>query len=681
MLVLGLAGGLAWQSGSSRPKSGERKPLYYQDSMHPWIKSDRPGKCTICEMDLTPIYEGQAGFGGDNIVVLSSNQVTVLNVQTETVKRQSLSRSLRVAGTLEANETSKTVVAAPARGRIDALAVDYAGVEVQAGQVVMTMFSPELVQLRKTLLAVRNITQPGGTNDFSKARMDSGIYTGDILAPQSGVVLERNVYIGQYVAEGDRLLTIADASVLWFRFDVYQDQLPWFQVGQTLDVEVSGIPGKVFPAVISFVDPTFNEATRTVKVRADIQNPIVEVNGHKQRRLKYGMYADGRVRAEVPNVLTVARSAILFPGGGTYAYVEKGDGAYERRNVKLGRQGDNYWEVLGGLEEDDQVVTAGNVLIDAQAQFSQGSKAETASVGGMGMGEAMAGQGAHEQMPGGHEMKGMGEPLAGQTTSTEAPRREVMAANMTETAPLIEEQKPAMSGPAESKPMGIPQMARPPAREQAATRRTQMMSAIMSPGSELQMKRRATIMTELQVRAATNANPVAANQPLADPAAAMTAEAGTTFEPSQASAFPSQFNYQQVQALILEADAISAALASDDLAQFKAHAARLPAVLAPVEKEVAPRLHWEELLKPLSELSKGDPPKDLEQARSRFLPFSNGVIAFVKRLRQDLPAVPKVKIYHCPMAPKPGLWMQIQGPLRNPFFGAKMLKCGEEVKY
>lgn len=247
LLVLGLAAGLAWQSGSHRPASGERKPLYYQDSMHPWIKSDRPGKCTICDMDLTPIYEGQAGFGaGENFVVISSNQVTVLNVQTEPVKRLPLSRSLRVAGTLEANETSKTVVSAPARGRIDALAVDYAGVEVQRGQKLITMFSPELVQLRKTLLAVRNVSQPGGTNDFSKPLMDSGIYTGDILAPQSGVVLERNVYIGQYVAEGDRLLTIADGSVLWFRFDVYQDQLPWFQVGQALDVEVSGIPGRCF---------------------------------------------------------------------------------------------------------------------------------------------------------------------------------------------------------------------------------------------------------------------------------------------------------------------------------------------------------------------------------------------------------------------------------------------------
>jgi multidrug efflux pump subunit AcrA (membrane-fusion protein) len=675
LLLLGLAAGLAWQSGSARPASKERKPLYYQDSMHPWIKSDRPGKCTICDMDLTPIYEGQAGFGGDDVVVISSNQVTVLNVQTEPVKRVALSRSLRVAGALEANETRKTVVSAPARGRIDVLNVEYAGVEVQEGQKLMTMFSPELVQLRKTLLAVRSTSQPGGTNDFSKPLMDAGIYTGDILAPQSGVVLDRNVYCGQYVAEGDRLMTIADASVLWFRFDVYQDQLPWFQVGQCLDVEVSGIPGKAFPAVISFVEPNFNEATRTVKVRADIRNPVVEVNGHKQRLLKYGMYAEGRVRAQVPNVLAVTRSAVLFPGGGAYAYVEKDSGAYERRNVKLGRQGDELWEVLGGIEEGERVVTAGNVLIDAQAQFSHASGAE--GLGDKETGAAVAVQPARAEAPKEQERQGVAASMAGQTMPERAGHSE---ATVSRTSEMAMATPPAAMhvGPATT-PVGTNGMSAKALVEHAGARRTQMMRAIMSPGAELQMQRRASIMAELQERAATNVNSVPANQPPADPTAAMVADPGSAIVPSPATAFPSQAHYQQLQYLILEADAISAALAADDLAQFKAHAARLPTVMAPVQNEIAGRLHWDALLEPLAALGKGEPPKDLDQARARFLPFSTGVVAFSKQLKQDLPGFPKLLIFHCPMAPKPGLWMQVQGPLRNPFFGSKMLRCGEEV--
>jgi membrane fusion protein, copper/silver efflux system len=142
----------------------------------------------------------------------------------------------------------------------------------------------------------------------------------------------------------------------------------------------------------------------------------------------------------------------------------------------------------------------------------------------------------------------------------------------------------------------------------------------------------------------------------------------------------SQVNYQQLQSIMIEADAISGALAADDLAQFKAQVARLPAVLAPVQKELAGPRHWEELLAPLAALSSGDPPKDLEQARTRFLPFSTGVVAFARQLKHDAPGFPVLKFYHCPMAPKPGLWMQLQPPLRNPFFGSKMLNCGEEVK-
>jgi hypothetical protein len=238
-------------------------------------------------------------------------------------------------------------------------------------------------------------------------------------------------------------------------------------------------------------------------------------------------------------------------------------------------------------------------------------------------------------------------------------------------------------------------MAQPTTKEHAASRRTQLMSAIMSPGGELQLRRRETILAERQARgitdpgmgASANAkdNAGEASMKMAGHQDPTVPEGlGILVEPSghtqsPPATFPSQAHYQQVQFLILEADAISGALASDNLAQFKGHIERLPGLLAPVQKEVAGPLHWETLLEPLAALSKGEPPKTLEQARSRFLPFSTGVVALAKRLRQDLPAFPKLKIYHCPMAPQPGLWMQVDGPLRNPFFGSKMLKCGEDV--
>lgn len=124
-----------------------RKALYYQDAMHPWIRSAQPGKCSICQCELTPIYEGEADSeNAREVVALSSNHITVLNVQTEEVKRRSLRRSLRVAGALEANETKKTIISAPASGRIEETAVDYVGVEINEGQRLLTFYSPELTQ-------------------------------------------------------------------------------------------------------------------------------------------------------------------------------------------------------------------------------------------------------------------------------------------------------------------------------------------------------------------------------------------------------------------------------------------------------------------------------------------------------------------------------------------------------
>lgn len=632
LAILGATTGLVHHVKSSNAAGqSERKVLFYQDSMHPWIKSDRPGKCTVCEMDLTPIYEGQAGFGSSsNLVVISPSQVTVLSVQTDQVQRRSLIRRLRVAGILEANEAAKTVVSAPARGRIDALAVDYAGIEVERGQKLITMFSPELVQLRKTLLAVRQGAQRGATNSVPPAQADPGIYTGDILAPQSGVVMERNVYNGQYVAEGDRLLTIVDTSVLWFRFDVYQPDLPWIELGQTIEVEVPGIPGKTFPAVIAFIEPAFNETTRTVKVRADIANPALKIGGCQRRGLKPGMYAQGIVRAELPGVLAVPRTAILSPGGAAYAFVDKGGGAYERRRLTLGQETDGFWEVLKGVDEGDRVVTSGNVLIDAQAQFNGPSNPEDNEPEHMTILGVASTHGSERETAGPPETASRAdEAMAVRDPPLLAPTASSAAPDDLDNAPAA--------------PL--------PVTHHAAARRTERMAAIMSPGGELQLTRRAAIERELALK---------------------------TTDATQASTSGTMHQQEALRAFLAEAGSVSKALAADDLESFKEHVSKLPAVLRPLTNAfpatnpLGPHLQR-------AAATQWHTAKDLADARNQFLPFSTAVVNLVKQLKKQDQTFADLKIYHCPMAPEPGLWIQSKGPLANPFYGSKMLRCGEEV--
>ena len=250
-----------------------RKILYYQSAMHPWIKSDKPGKCPICGMDLVPIYANEGGTnsiaGG---ITLNASSVTAIHVQTGAVERRTLRHTMRVAGTISVNSW----------------------------------------------------------------------------------------------------------ATAWFTFDAYQRDLPWFKVGQTVEVTVPSVPGKIFTAQIKrygtqpYADAQLDEATDSAKVRAEISNPPVDVGGFGSHKLFYNFYAEGRVLADAPDVLAIPRSAVIWPSGQPVVYVDDSGGHYELRAVKLGRTGNEFWEVLDGLHEGEKVVTTGNLLIDSEAQLANG---------------------------------------------------------------------------------------------------------------------------------------------------------------------------------------------------------------------------------------------------------------------------------------------------------------------
>jgi membrane fusion protein, copper/silver efflux system len=166
MLVAAVAGAAGWfaarvghpahvDAPGAGPGEVGRKVLYYQSAMHPWIKSDKPGRCTICGMELSPVFEGQAGFdAGAGVTMLGSNSIQVLNVQTDEVRRRPLERVLRVAGTIDDNDARHRVVSATVDGRIDRLGVNYVGAEVVAGQPLAVLYSPVLLAAEREYMAL-----------------------------------------------------------------------------------------------------------------------------------------------------------------------------------------------------------------------------------------------------------------------------------------------------------------------------------------------------------------------------------------------------------------------------------------------------------------------------------------------------------------------------------------------
>ena len=408
--LAGMAGWLArqqWPAHSTPPaETAGRKIKFYQSAMHPWVISDKPGKCTVCGMDLVPVFEGDPGFDATaGLVTLSSNAINVIHVQTVEVLRQPLRRTLRVAGVLDDNDARHRILSAYVDGRIDKLFINYTGAEVVEGQPLAMFYSaPLLVAGREYVTLARQpvIASPGPARTEQQALLsaarqrlkllglsekqiaalpeqsETNIHA-QILAPMTGTVVARNVYEGQYVKEGEKLFELGDFSTMWFKFDAYERDLVWLKPGQSVEVTTPAVPGKTFPATINFIDPNLVEMTRSAKVRAELANPLVEVDGRPRRELFHKLYAEAVVRVDVPETLAITRSAVLSPSAQPVVYVDKGGGAYEQRRVKLGRVGDELVEVLEGLAAGEHVVTTGNLLLDSQTQLnsSAASSGET----------------------------------------------------------------------------------------------------------------------------------------------------------------------------------------------------------------------------------------------------------------------------------------------------------------
>lgn len=384
-VVAALAGSAAWYFASQAPafpsgESGGRKLLFYQSPMHPWVKSDKPGRCTVCGMELVPVYEGEAGSsaaaGDATLVLLPPGSPSVANVQTTDIRRQPLVRTLRVAGLLDDDDSRHRILSAYSKGRIEELFVNYEGAEVKKGQPLAKFYSQDLLSAgREYKLAAQQggapfiqgartkLIQLGLTDEqiaVIPQRADDDIYF-DVVAPLGGTVVTRHAYAGQYVAEGDPLFEIGDFSTMWFQFIAYEQDLPYLRVGQEVEIHSAALPGKTLRAQVKFINPNIDDMTRTARVRVEVDN--------KDRSLRHKLYGEAVVKLDAPEVLTVPRQAVLWSGRKPRAYVEKADGAYEARKIQLGRSGDAYWEVLEGLKEGDRVVLSGNMLIDSQAQL------------------------------------------------------------------------------------------------------------------------------------------------------------------------------------------------------------------------------------------------------------------------------------------------------------------------
>ena len=384
-----------WIFGSSgeelyQHSEGIDKETIWTCSMHPQIRQNEPGKCPLCGMDLIPLTSSNdAGSASPFIHTMSPQAAALANIQTSKVSYTTPEYEVYLTGKIAANEQKLASITANYSGRIERLFVDFTGQNVNKGEKMATIYSPELVTAQRELIEAAKNKQinPSLYNAvreklrlwrITEKQIDTIESSGEVLteldvyADISGIVITRNVSRGDYVNKGSVLFEIADLSSIWIMLDAYEQDLAWVNVGSKVNFTVASLPGKEFASTVTFVDPIINQQTRTASIRAEASNPNLQ--------LKPEMIVQGKIITKLSSQtelngrsLMIPKTSVLWTGIRSVVYlkVPKTDyPTFEMREVIIGPRAGDFYIVESGLTEGDEIVTNGIFAIDAAAQLS-----------------------------------------------------------------------------------------------------------------------------------------------------------------------------------------------------------------------------------------------------------------------------------------------------------------------
>jgi Cu(I)/Ag(I) efflux system membrane fusion protein len=371
---------------------------YYTCTMHPSVHAEAPGKCPICGMELVPVKKNaaappQAGNSTPREFVVPVERQQQIGVTFATVERKPLRKEIRAVGTVEADQQKHWAFVARVDGYVQQLFVASAGQIVEKNEPLLSIYSPELATTARELvmlLRMRDQAQNAETRatpqrliTAAEARLQQWNVTREQIAeleksrsatetitlrsPFRGVVQELPAHQGVAVKTGDHLVDIADLSTVWVWADFYESELGALQTGQNVAITSKSFPHDTFNGSLAVVNPFIDPAKRITKVRIDIPNPDF--------RLRPGMYANVELAIDAGDQLAIPVSAVMPTGARNIAFVDKGSGKLEPREVKLGSQFGESYVVESGLREGEHVVASANFLIDAEAKV-QGALAE-----------------------------------------------------------------------------------------------------------------------------------------------------------------------------------------------------------------------------------------------------------------------------------------------------------------
>ena len=408
LLVSGLAAGLVLPACSPRPASAAAKAenvAYYTCTMHPSVRSQDPdGKCPICGMDLVPVARaaaaGQsvaanvsapatdAAAGAPHDFTIAPERQQLIGVTYALVEKTPLRRAIRTVGLVAATAEKHWDYVARVEGYVHQHNIAAPGDRVEKGQVLMDLYSPDLVATENEyadLLRMRD----RGQREHNAASMDTATHllagararlrqwsvsdeqidaiekTGaaeylPLISPFRGVVQEVAVHQGRHIVAGDHLVDLVDLSTVWVWAEFYENELPLLHPGLPVEITTPGSPGSPLLATISALDPFLDPVKRTGRVRINVDN--------HEGRLRPDAFVDVALALDEGEGLTVPVEAVLPTGGHNLVFVDHGAGRLEPRYIQLGEEFGERYQVIGGLQAGDRVVRSANFLVDAEAK-------------------------------------------------------------------------------------------------------------------------------------------------------------------------------------------------------------------------------------------------------------------------------------------------------------------------
>lgn len=314
-----------------------------------------------------------------------------LGVRSATVEEREITGTIRTTGDVDYNQLSVTQVNARIGGWVQKLYVAYVGQEVRRGQRLLDIYSPELLLTQEDYLRSRQLAKehsaPGQAEIDAKGLMAAaaerlkllGVAQSDInrlersgvaseyvpiQAPAGGVVTDAQVVEGSYVKPGASLYTIANLGSVWVYADIYERELPMASIGQKATVMTDALPGRLFHGRVTYIYPSVNPQTRTIRVRLEFANP--------RNELRPGMYVQVTLHSSSSQkVVAVPAEAVLNSGIRRIVIIDLGAGHFMPRQIRVGAESNGYYPVYEGLKPGERIVLSSQFLIDSESNLSE----------------------------------------------------------------------------------------------------------------------------------------------------------------------------------------------------------------------------------------------------------------------------------------------------------------------